>query len=287
VRNETFNDPKDLIQKAKHLIVNISESYKNIERDLPLLHNGSFIYLFQKFDEIYQQQTLKLKFIIGDKEEDATTQEKEAKKIIQELFRCEMAISNLIPDGDMFGNMIPYTLVSHLEVLYKDFDLLPELLLTIFLKFSNLHSKMRGEQSCINILNFMAPFLEFFNEQDWDIVDISKKKIYLDYLESIFKQNKEMLLNNMKVSEEKIHDFTQMLEQNKNNYQELRRIFWDLCHNKTTFKEEPMYYQMLGKISLVLYIKSLDERKEKFLVTFLKICVISYLWAGKQINLLF
>jgi len=284
IKNEAFSDPKDLIQKAKHFIIQALEDHnKDIKRTSPAMNNGSFIYLFQKFDEIYQQETFKLKSVLIKKERNSayeSSKEKEAKKTINELLRCEIAISDFLSTSKVYDEN-PDSLVPLLEVLYEDFDLLPELLLALFLKFSRRLSGEERQQVYMNILNFMIPFLEFLNKHQWDINKIFEKRSYLDHLEGVFKENIEFLKSNVNISEEEIHDFAQRLEQNKSNNEELRKTCWKLCSDKTIYKEETMYYQMLGRASFIMQIKRLDEKKEKLPINFLKMSVISYLCSGK------
>ena len=274
-----------MIQKTKGLLIQKFEDHNPaINRNLPLLNNASFIYLFQKFDEIYRQQTLKLKYLLKDKEANITynsPEEKEAKKIIQELLRCEITISDLVKSQKVECE-IPHSLAPLLEVLYEDFDLLPELLLTLVLKTNKQRSDGRGRFH-FNILNFMTPFLEFFNEQRWNVVSITEKQDYLGFFERVFKEQcQEILKNDIKFSEEETCDFVQILEQNKNNNEELRKFFSKLCTNKAIFKEEAMYYRTLGRTSLILQLKSLSETREKLPINFLKISAISYLFSGKK-----
>ena len=246
------------------------------------MNNGSFIYLFQKFDEIYQQETFKLKSVITDNKgslASESSEEKEAKKTIKELLRCEIAISDLV-SKDKISDETPYELALLLEVLYGDFDLLPEILLSIFLKISKCPKEKR-RQFHTNVLNFMTPYLELLNEQQWNVSNIWEKKNHSKYLEDVFQENKEFLNSSLNISEDIIDDFVQRLEQNKNNYEELRKILSELCSDKAMFKEEAIYYQMLGRASLILELKSLDERKKKLSINFLKISIISHLCSGK------
>jgi len=127
----------------------------------------------------------------------------------------------------------------------------------------------------------MIPYLELLNGQQWDVVNIWEKESHSKYLESAFQENKEFLKSNTNISEEAIYNFIQKLEQNKNNCVELKKIFYELCSDKTMFKEEAIYYQSLGRVSLILQLKSLDERKEKLPINFLKISIISHLCSGK------
>ena len=236
------------------------------------------MYLYQKLDEIYLQAFNQLKS--KENEEDTSTnlsKEKEYKHSLRELFQIELSIRDAIPKGYLVGLESPHNLIQLLEVLYDDFELLPQLLLAFFVKIFKLDSGSSRESTHAKVLNFMVPFMEALCENEWDAMNLTKN---FNALQTQFSQLEEFLRKNSSLAEEEILSFLTELKQKGNNSFEFKRSIRRFCEEKMKNREENLYYEFLGRVSLILQLGNIEKNKDNLPPAWLKLTLISYFCAG-------
>jgi len=283
IKNKSFETAEDFLHEAKRIITFIKSDIRPIQ-DFYNRTSACFVFVYQKIDEFYMKESQELQVLFEKEvwEGSDYTKEKEIKSILRDLLKCELAIEKV---SQQTTDGYSPNLYSQLEILFDDCELLDILLLAISNQLSDCGED--NEPLRIKGLYFILPFLKLFYGGKNDIMDFCKdhqgflKKV--NAAEEVYQDIKKLLYQYTDLNEGATSKFCEEIKSAASEDTSLRRRRFRqiVTKEKKRFKEEKGYYEMLGNVSLLLYLREQEVAGSELLVSLLRIGVVCYMYSCK------
>jgi len=283
MKNKSFEKLEDFLEELSTILRFIKDDTKTggEYHDFYSRTASTFAFVYQKIDALYQQKTKELESLWEKQawEDSDSTKEKEIKSVLGDLIKCEVAIDNVCyhPDG--------YTpnVYAQLENLFDDYELLDALLLVIFKRMPSWGDN--NEFLNIKGFSFVFPFLRLFYNGKGSVLDFwNNHQEFLrktNALEEVQKDIEKLLSQYTDLNESEISRICGEIKSASGDTLAKRRILRQITQEKKRFKEEKGYYEMLGNLSLLLYLWKQEEAGSEVFMPLLRVGLVGFCYFGK------